>query len=320
MDTYFDPNQFHPTFLSGNDPSLDATISGESIQYHSIMNDFMKSAHEHSMAPDVVRDAVNSAVDFFQSTGFSMTKLPIHDTPQTWVEANNPTTVLDDVMGFNRDEMLRMGINTKDSMSLIATHEMGHRLTQLMYASGQVSTWENELIADAWMGVRAEVDKIDIGSVYHSFDNATDSPTHPGSDLRHEFMNIGQQIAKDMKDHDIEITYDGVMARMHDYLTQYHDVITPREVAQQPHAIAQPVAFTGNYTQSEIDQHIHDAQDKIDYARSVIKEHTQIAKDRAAHGQPTDSEAYTIGSAKIDLENALKDKNRWENEKPMKNS
>ena len=315
MDPHFDFNTFHPTFVNGTHDFSDHGLGH--VGLGGLMDDFMARAREYSFPADVVNAAAAGALNFFNHPD-----LPIFDYKETGVFCNNPYTYFDDAMGFSRDQLHSMGINTQESLSLVFTHEIGHCFTQLLLASGQITRWESELISDSFMGARAQLEGLSTDAVYHSFDNSHDSDTHPGGDLRHEFIEIGREIVKEMNYKQIPFTYDGYMARLGDHLRAHHDEISSREAEQQriahQQAANQPQPTQMCYTQDEINQHLREAQNKIDHLKSVIRDHTHIMENRVKAKLPCDSEKYTIGAAKVDLENAIKDRNRWANERPTK--
>ena len=48
----------------------------------------------------------------------------------------------------------------------------------------------------------------------------------------------------------------------------------------------------------------------------VIRDVSTIASHKASAGEPHNSEDYTISTAKSELDQAIKEKNRWSNEHP----
>lgn len=243
MNTDFDSTQYHPSFLCDSMRNWNA----EGF-FKTSFDQFSQLVHEFSLPDDVVSSAVHRACEFIH-----IDDMPIRDTPLTGVFTNNPTTYFDDVFGFSREQMMDMGIHDENSFSLICTHEVAHCLLQFILNTGQLSQWQTELSCDAFMGVRAVAEGLDISTVEDSLRNLSASPTHPDGTIRLHYIEIGKAIAQDLLDHDLPINADNVLSRLNDYVKEDAEEVLRREKEMQ--AISKNETFQGfkpSYTDAEI--------------------------------------------------------------------
>ena len=147
-------------------------------------------------------------------------------------------------------------VHDKDTLSLIATHEVAHQLTQLMYAQGQISPWQSELISDKWMGFRAAAEGLDIEKVIHTFDGLGDCETHPGQDLRERHMRQAYDTYNNLSRNGVDLNFNVLMDTAMSQINADTD-IRPREIVAQQNALANGGnVMSYSWTQSEIDSHI----------------------------------------------------------------
>ena len=303
MDSHFDPTQYHPSFGESEIGHTPFEIS---------MDSFLQRIHEYGLPDDVVYQAAHNAWDFF-----SMVHIPIEIGQTTCIETGNPFTYDDDKLTISTDRLKNLGIHDLNSLSLICTHEAMHQITQNLYAHGQISDWQSELLSDKWMGIRAAMQEIDPSSVIESIQKETDSPSHPGGDLRVKHFEEGYNLVKQLNDSEIPLTFDNLMDRAVSQINSDETIIS-REIYAKSHEVSHFVPQQKAYTQSEIDNHIREEQSKIDHLKSIIADKSRAMANKAAADEACDSEKYSIGSAKIDLEKAIKSKNFWENAKASK--
>ena len=218
MDSHFDPNAFHPSFTSDTGTHLSGNVFSMTLSH------FHQMAHEYNLPDDVVQDAVHGACDFLK-----MDDLEIKQAGQVGVFTHNPQTLNDDVLGFNRQQMLDMGVHDGKTLSLICTHEAAHCMLQYLSSTHELSNWQEELSCDAFMGVRAAVEGIDTGKVEDTLRNMQTSTTHPNGELRLRYLEIGKQIGEDLKSHDIPVTTDNIMARLSEYVSNDAELIFKQE-------------------------------------------------------------------------------------------
>lgn len=170
-----------------------------------------------SLPDEMVLSAVSKACDFF-----GIPEIPVVNAQGTCVWSNDPTTYEDDVLGFNREELLSLGISGEDSLTLIYTHECAHRTLQDVYTDD----WEEELACDFFAGVHAGIKNININNFEAATGNSGGSTSHPAGALRADFIEYGREIAKEMKDRGVEVTYEGCIARLNEHLREKDELIT----------------------------------------------------------------------------------------------
>lgn len=225
MDSHFDTSVYHPTFTDGFHNHEGGNFLNVS------MDSFLAASHEYGLPDDVVFSAAHEACRFF-----NLMDIPIEHSPSTCVNLGNPYIYEDDRLGFSREQLLGMNVHDHDTLSLIFTHEQTHRALQLMWCSGQISDWQNELICDAFVGVRAEMEGLDAGPVRQSLSNGIDCPTHPGFDLRDAYITHGVEIVREFRNSGIEPGFDDVMSRLNDHLMADRHNIALREMAAKQSA------------------------------------------------------------------------------------
>lgn len=303
MDSHFDPTQFHPTFTG---------LENHHAPFEVSMDSFLQKAHEYGLPKDVVSQAADNAWDFF-----NMVHVPVEIGTSTYIETGNPYTFADDSLTISPLQLKSLGIHDMNSLSLICTHEVMHQITQNMYAHGQISDWQSELLGDKWMGIRAAMQGIEPSSVIESLQSENDSNSHPGGDLRIRHFDEGYKLVNELKDADIPLSFNNLMDRAISQINSDESILA-RETLAKSQVMTHNPSQQRAYTQSEIDSHIREEQSKIDHLRSVISDKSRVMANKASAGESFDSEKYSIGSAKIDLETAIKTKNSWENTKASK--
>ena len=175
-----------------------------------INNDFL-------LTDEMVLGAVKRACDFI-----NLPEVPVIYANGTCVWPNNTTTYADDVFGFNRAQLMEMGISSEDSLTLIYTHECVHRKLQGVYND----SWEEELVCDFFAGVHAGLRDINIDNFEAALGATTGGASHPVGALRAEFIEFGKQIADEMQDRGIEVTFERCLERLNQHLVEKEGLIT----------------------------------------------------------------------------------------------
>lgn len=201
MDAHINMDVYHPTF------DFNHAVFSDTFAH------FQQMIHEYNLPDDVVKNAVHDACDFFH-----MDDLQVKPDVSTGVYTNDPTVLNDDCLGFSRQQMLDMGIHDEQSLSLICTHEAAHCMLQYLSTTHELSNWQEELSCDAFMGVRASLQGIDTTVIEKSLGDESASPTHPYGDLRLRYIEIGKHIGDDLRNHDLPVTAQNVLARLNDYI------------------------------------------------------------------------------------------------------
>lgn len=184
-----------------NNPELNATLSGIYALSHEIK--------DMTLPDEMVLSAVSRACDFF-----GIPEAPVINAQGTCVWPNDSSTYDDDVLGFNREQLMGLGVSGEDSLTLIYTHECAHRTLQSIYTDD----WEEELACDFFAGVHAGMKGMNIDNFEASLGQTSGGDSHPNGALRAEFIEYGKQIAEEMQARNIEVTYEGCIARLNQHL------------------------------------------------------------------------------------------------------
>ena len=198
------PIDFHPT----GDVEFDTLINEVNAEIMAT-NDFL-------LPDEMVLSAVTRSCDFF-----NLPEVPVIHADGTCVWPNDTTTYADDMLGFNRAQLMEMGISGEDSLTLIYTHECAHRTLQGAYND----SWEEELACDFFAGVHAGLRDINIDNFEAALGATTGGASHPEGALRAEFIEFGQQIADEMQERGIEVTYEGCLERLNQHLEEKEGLI-----------------------------------------------------------------------------------------------
>lgn len=194
-------------------------MNDDSILFHSAdsgLNDTLNG--EHTLSPDIndmtlpddmVLNAVTRACDFF-----GIPEVPVVNAQGTCVWPNDSSTYDDDVLGFNREQLMNLGVSGEDSLTLIYTHECAHRTLQSTFTDD----WEEELACDFFAGVHAGMKNMNIDNFEASLGQTPGGDSHPNGALRAEFIEFGKKVAKEMEARGIEVTYEGCIARLNKHL------------------------------------------------------------------------------------------------------
>lgn len=166
----------------------------------------------------MIHNAVSRACAFF-----GMPEIPTHDADGTLVWTNNPADLSDDVFGINRQELMKMGINGEDSLTLIYTHECAHRALQ---HKNTLNSWEEELACDYFSGLHAGMHNIDISKFEAALGETQGGETHPSGALRAIFIEEGKRVAENMNSKKIEITFDNSFDSFLSFLEEKGNLVT----------------------------------------------------------------------------------------------
>lgn len=194
-------------------------MNDDSILFHSAdsgLNDILNGRQDLShdindmtLPDDMVLSAVTRACDFF-----GIPEVPVVNAQGTCVWPNDSSTYDDDVLGFNREQLMNLGVSGEDSLTLIYTHECAHRTLQSTFTDD----WEEELACDFFAGVHAGMKNMNIDNFEASLGQTPGGDSHPNGALRAEFIEFGKEVAKEMEARGIEVTYEGCIARLNKHL------------------------------------------------------------------------------------------------------
>lgn len=224
-------------------------------------NSWFEDAHQHfgtELTDDMIAQSVQEASSFFNMNA----PMNVHEDWTTGVMTGMTFTENDDILVFNRQQMLDMGITDKEGFDLVMTHEGAHRKLQGMDTG--FSAHQEELCCDYMAGVRAGLNGMDEGKMEASLGGTTESATHPDGAIRVAAIEAGVTFA-----HDYMETHNGTPPSFSDCLEHFSktDVYTstfpqePGQINLRPeHAIAdtsdlhpQVQREIKGYTQADVD-------------------------------------------------------------------
>ena len=169
-----DFNSMESSSLLGLD--YDSINSAESFLHH----------YSGTLTLDDVNESIHSASDFFNMES----PMIVSEGWTTGVFNRNLTTVNDDVLIFNPDQLQSMGITEKEGLDLVMTHENTHRALQGLETG--FSDHQEELCCDYMSGVRAGLNSMNTEQMVNSLVSTPETITHPAGELRVEAIQEGQ--------------------------------------------------------------------------------------------------------------------------------
>lgn len=170
-----------------------------------------QNIHNTALPDEMVLSAVTNACDFF-----GIPEVPVVNAHGTCVWPNDSSTYEDDVFGFNREQLMSLGVSGEDSLTLIYTHECAHRTLQSTYTDD----WEEELACDFFAGVHAGMKGMNIDNFEASLGQTPGGDSHPNGALRADFIEYGKEIAEEMQARGVEVTFEGCIARLNQHLEE----------------------------------------------------------------------------------------------------
>lgn len=271
--------------------------------------DSFHKAWGDSLTDEMVLQSVQEASDFFNMNA----PIDVHEDWTTGVMTGMPFTENDDILVFNRQQMLDMGITDKEGFDLVMTHEGAHRALQGLNTG--FDSHQEELCCDYMAGVRAGLNGMDEGKMAASLENTIESETHPDGVARVEAIEAGVSFA-----HSYMESHNGVPPTFSDCLEHF----------EQQYDIAQNDA-SGNvnlrpeqdltqdfhgYTQREINAHKDNAYHEMGAQESNMRHHAKMAESYAKSGEANSYEKYQFQRAKDKYEAAKAEYDRWNRMKP----
>lgn len=215
-----------------------------------------------SLTDEMVLQSVKEASDFFNMNA----PMEVHEDWTTGVMTGIPFTENDDILVFNRQQMLDMGITDKEGFDLVMTHEGAHRALQGLNTG--FDSHQEELCCDYMAGVRAGLNGMDEGKMAASLSGTAESESHPDGVARVAAIEAGVSFA-----HEYMEAHNGTPPSFSECLDHFNqtDVYTSTVTPQEPgHVNLRPdVAFADDlhghsemkgYTQSDVDWYEHQAR------------------------------------------------------------
>ena len=203
-----------------------------------------------AILPDeMVVNAVHRACDFF-----GIPDVPVINAHGACVWPNDTSTYDDDVFGFNREQLMSLGISGEDSLTLIYTHECAHRTLQGAYNDA----WEEELACDYFAGIHAGMKGMNIDNFEASLGSTEGGNTHPNGALRANFIEYGKQVALELKARNIEPTYDNCLERLNQHIIEKQGLIAEYRQHFNYNALAD--SNVKNATMADVEWYEHQAR------------------------------------------------------------
>jgi hypothetical protein len=161
-------------------------------------NWFDDAQNHFGLSEQDIVSSVQAASEFFNLDA----PQAIHEGWTTGVMNGLPMTETDDILIFNREQLLDMGINDKMGFDLVMTHEGAHRALQGIHTG--FSDHQEELCCDYMAGVRAGLNNMDEGRMSASLIGTEECDTHPDGVVRVEAIEAGVAFA-----HEYMAAHDG---------------------------------------------------------------------------------------------------------------
>jgi hypothetical protein len=225
-------------------------------------------AHQHfgaGLTDEMIVQSVQEASAFFNMNA----PMNIHEDWTTGVMTGMSFTENDDILVFNRQQMLDMGITDKEGFDLVMTHEGAHRKLQGLDTG--FTPHQEELCCDYMAGVRAGLNNMAEGKMAASLADTSESSSHPDGAVRVEAIKAGVTFA-----HDYMEAHNGVPPTFSDCLENFNKTdVYAATLPQEPghinlrpeHAFAETEGLhpqlqreIKGFTQADVDWYEHQAR------------------------------------------------------------
>lgn len=139
---------------------------------------------------------IRSACDFFEIPMPAFIEDSTYNPyGQTMFVNRDPKLFIDDVICYDLAQLKKLGVIGKYAFTLVMTHECAHRLMQNTQMDGlNNGQWEQELIADFFVGVRAGFEgfpRSALDAVRNGLRSSPGAKSHPTGNLRYEVISYG---------------------------------------------------------------------------------------------------------------------------------
>ena len=281
------------------------------------------------MSDEMIFQSVEETCDFFHIDEPAI----VSEDWTTGVYTNNNFTLKDDVLIFNREQLLNMGICGKDGLDLVMTHEGTHRVLQGMETL-ELDSQQKELCCDYMAGVRAGLNNIDVSQIENTLMYTPESETHPAGIERVESIEAGIRFAQqyyaeynmaptfnECLDHFCEINnieQEGQMILVEEYEPScfnenHYSESSNSELNVYHDKDDSNLTFKG-YTQEKINSEKKKAEQQMSHWKGEMRSHGELAK----HKMWRESEMAHVKKAEAKYKEAKDDYDKWSNMKPDK--
>ena len=197
--------------------SLEKSTEQLSEQDAIAFEEALQSLKDVTLPNTMVENAVHRACEFF-----NIPEVPVVEADGTCVWTNDATSMNDDLFGFNREQLMEMGVSGEDSLILVYTHECAHRCLQNRF----LDAWTEELACDYFAGIHAGLDNINLDNFQASLGCTDGGSSHPTGALRAQFIEAGKQATIEMQLKGIEVTFDNCLNNLNKYFEDKKGLIT----------------------------------------------------------------------------------------------
>ena len=178
--------------LTAKEDPLDDSLMGPRMR--SFVERSLKERFGSDMSIWEIQQGIKSACDFF---GISYPKMAqdLSDLKcgSTMFCDVDSRSFSDDILCYDLEQLKSLNVRTPDAFTLVMTHECAHRVFQGHHFEGPNNgQWDEEMVADYFMGVRSGMQGIDIRDVIRGFQNSSGSMSHPSGALRVKVMWFGK--------------------------------------------------------------------------------------------------------------------------------
>ena len=290
-----------------------------------------------TLTDEMIVNSVEQASDFFNIDN----PMAIAEDWTTGVYPNMDVSPIDDVLIFNREQLVGMGITEQEGLDLVMTHECAHRALQGMSHLG-FDSHQEELCCDFMAGVRAGLNGIDVSQMENSLADTTVSATHPDGADRVDAIEAGMEFAKEYYEaHGVAPSFSDCL----EYFTGEADLadlapdgqITLRpehptstlaayessgetlgSVGFADNGIEEGAVSIKEYTKAEINSKVSKAESDMRSEESNMRHRKAMMESKARMGEPFSYEKSQYDAAVRRYNEAKSELQKWKNMKPDK--
>lgn len=257
----------------------------------------VRESYGDTLTDEMIVNSVQQASDFFNIDN----PMAIAEDWTTGVYPNMDVSPIDDILIFNREQLVGMGITEQEGLDLVMTHECAHRALQGMSHLG-FDSHQEELCCDFMSGVRAGLNGIDVSQMENSLADTPVSDTHPGGADRVDSIEEGVKFAQEYyAAHGVAPTFSDCLdyftgdAEVADLAPDVQITLRPEQglptiAAYESAETLGSVGFVNNdldevegafkgYTQEEINRKMAKAEKEQRYHESEVRHHSSMAKN-----------------------------------------
>lgn len=270
---------------------LESSINLLGLDFNSINSaEFFLHHYNGSLTLEDVNASIQSASDFFNMES----PMIVSEGWTTGVFNRNLTTVNDDVLIFNPDQLQSMGITEKEGLDLVMTHENTHRALQGMETG--FSEHQEELCCDYMAGVRAGLNSMNTEQMVNSLASTPETIIHPAGELRVEAIQEGQEFASKF------LAENGYAPTFYDCLKHFKSSDAFSHTADPltlvPNIGSSNEDFHG-YTQADVEWYEHQARISSGSEQTHWLKEAKWARDHIHSFAPSDSEDVELLDSEI---------------------